>query len=132
MPPTNDMRMGDSEMHEILRLREELSRVVAENAERQQKILSLILERDQYRHQAEQKLALRREVEALLGIASAPCSDEQFSLGVERLREIVAENAKLLKVAESAQEYYDREDRFGPAARMKLYTALAALAKEEL
>ena len=80
----------------------------AENAEHQQKVLSLILERDQYRHQAEQKLALRREVEALLGIASEPCGDDQFAKGLERLRTVIAENAKLQKVVDACQAWGGR------------------------
>jgi hypothetical protein len=54
-----------------------------------QRVRELILDRDRWRTHAEQKIALRREVEELLGIPQGPACDEQFQAGVEALRKVM-------------------------------------------
>jgi len=65
-------------------------------------------ERDSYRHTAEQKWALRQEVEELLGVPHDAASDEQFRLGVEALRQMKADlavaNGRLAAVVQERDE----------------------------
>jgi hypothetical protein len=63
--------------------------------EDRKRIFNLLMERDRYKFQAEQKWAMRRELEELLGIDNAAPGDEQFKKGLKRLKELVAENKKL-------------------------------------
>jgi hypothetical protein len=63
--------------------------------EDRKRILSLLIERDRYKFEAEQKWAMRRELEELLGIDNGAPGDEQFKKGLKALKELVAENKKL-------------------------------------
>ncbi len=59
------------------------------------KILSLIFERDRWKERAEQKIALRREIQAELGI-STQCSDEDaLNKGLEAIRKLKAKKEEL-------------------------------------
>ena len=85
----------------VERLEKELSCARAANEAQHDEIMilknqrmALVEERDRYRFQAEQKMALRREIEALLGLPSAPASDEQLKAGFEALRAVVADAKK--------------------------------------
>ncbi len=53
------------------------------------------------RHRADEKVALCREVEELLGVAAGPAGDEQFEHGVARLRTVIAENKRMRAAIES-------------------------------
>jgi hypothetical protein len=48
-------------------------------------------ERDSWRMQAEQKYAMRRELEELLGVDRNDASDEQFQKGLDAIKNIIAE-----------------------------------------
>ena len=68
-----------------------------------------ISERDSWRMRAEQKYAMRRELEELLGVDRNDASDEQFQKGLDAIKNIIGErdeareqNAKLRDVAERA------------------------------
>lgn len=50
---------------------------------------SAMMDRDSYRFQAEQKYAMRRELEELLGIDNGAPGDEQFKKGLKALKEVV-------------------------------------------
>lgn len=50
------------------------------------KVLEVILERDRYRVQAEQKWRLRKELETLLGIEEGMDSDEALRVAVEKIK----------------------------------------------
>jgi seryl-tRNA synthetase len=63
--------------------------------EDRKRIFDLLMERDRYKFQAEQKWAMRRELEELLGIDPGAPGDEQFKKGLKKLKELVAENKKL-------------------------------------
>ena len=60
-----------------------------------QRILSLILERDRWRDKAEEKIALRREIEAALGIKTGQTNDESLMAGVNAIRALKAEVSRL-------------------------------------
>ena len=49
-----------------------------------------MMDRDSYRFQAEQKYAMRRELEELLGIDNGAPGDEQFKKGFNNLKAIIA------------------------------------------
>jgi len=55
---------------------------------------SAMVDRDSYRFQAEQKWAMRRELEELLGIDNGAPGDEQFKKGVKALKAVM-KKAKL-------------------------------------
>ena len=74
---------------EVARLRESLTRTDCE----------LIATRAR----ADDKIALRREVESILGVESGQAGDEQFARGVARLRGVIEENARLKR--ESAEAF---------------------------
>lgn len=50
---------------------------------------SAMMDRDSYRFQAEQKYAMRRELEELLGIDHGAPGDEQFKKGLKALKAVV-------------------------------------------
>ena len=50
------------------------------------KVMDLVLERDGYRVQAEQKWRLRRELEELLGSTEGMDSDEALRVAVEKIK----------------------------------------------
>lgn len=78
----------------------ELSKVRRERDEARKINIQLILERDRYKTKADERIALRREVELLLGMESKEASEEQFVKGLNRLRKTIQENAQLRKVAD--------------------------------
>jgi hypothetical protein len=54
-------------------------------------MMRIIIERERWRVKAEEKWAMRKELEDVLGVESAPASDEQFQKGLNRLREVLRE-----------------------------------------
>ena len=71
--------------------------------------------RDQYRERAwraellnEQRVALRRDLEALLGVESGPASDEQFERGVAAVKALIAERDAARADLETLRADYDR------------------------
>jgi hypothetical protein len=82
---------------------ETISALAEELDESRQRNIALILERDMWRAKAEEKIALRRELEALLGMDSMPASDEQFQKGIQCLRSIIEENKALIQLLDKSQ-----------------------------
>ena len=80
---------------EEITLIEDNQRLRERYEEDRKRIHGLLMERDRYKFQAEQKWAMRRELEELLGIDPGAPGDEQFKKGLKRLKELVAENKKL-------------------------------------
>ena len=76
-----------------------------------------ISERDSWRMRAEQKYAMRRELEELLGVDSNSASDEQFMKGLDSLKKIIRERDEarqaLMKIEDlfidGTDIYADRE-----------------------
>lgn len=72
--------------------------VVKERDEARKSNIQLILERERWKAKAEEKIALRCEVEALLGMESKEAGEEQFQKGLKRLRSIIEENKLLIQL----------------------------------
>jgi len=84
-----DRRQGKPNIYEaMLKLKRE-HEILSERYE------SALSGRDYWRRQAEEKWAMRRELEDLLGVDHAAASDEQFKKGVDRLKEIIQERDEM-------------------------------------
>ena len=57
--------------------------------EKNRRILQLLIERDQWRAKAEEKIALRREIDAVLEIETGDTNDEALAKGMKALRRVV-------------------------------------------
>lgn len=66
-----------------------------------------ILEKDHWRNCAEQKIALRRELESLLEIDSKAPSDEQFQAGLNKLKSTIHERDVWRDLAEQLYNYVE-------------------------
>jgi hypothetical protein len=73
---------------EICEIAEKLERERDDYMERCRTALS---ERDSWRMRAEQKYAMRRELEELLGVDQKDASDEQFQKGLDAIKNIIGE-----------------------------------------
>jgi hypothetical protein len=62
-----------------------------ERDESRNRAIAVILERDRWKMLAEEKVAMRRELEELLGVAEGPTCDEQFFKGLYALRQLIRE-----------------------------------------
>ena len=76
------LELGQKFESECLNLRREVEDLRA-------RYRSAMMDRDSYRFQAEQKFAMRRELEELLGIDNGAPGDEQFKKGLKALKEVV-------------------------------------------
>jgi len=56
-------------------------------------------ERDSWRMRAEQKYAMRRELEELLGVDQKDASDEQFQKGLDAIKNMIRERDEAREVA---------------------------------
>ena len=72
-------------------------------------------ERDSWRMRAEQKYAMRRELEELLGVDQKDASDEQFQKGLDAIKNIISERDEarnerdILRLdAQREAEHHDR------------------------
>jgi hypothetical protein len=96
-----------------------------------ERLMDLLRRKDQdlsnARFRADEKLALRREVEVLLGVESGPAGDEQFAAGVEALRKLVAERDVAIK---ALVEIADGDAQTWPNCSARRVAALA-LGREE-
>ena len=63
--------------------------------EQNRRILQLLIERDRWKAKAEEKIALRREIESVLGIQTGDTNDEALMKGVKALRQMVRLNKAL-------------------------------------
>ena len=64
-------------------------------------------ERDSWRMRAEQKYAMRRELEELLGVDQKDASDEQFKKGLDAIKNIISERDEAREDLENMQEQRD-------------------------
>lgn len=65
-----------------------------EIADHKAKVLSLIMECAKWRHLAEEKIALRREIEEALGIKTGSTNDEALAQGINAIRDLQAQAKK--------------------------------------
>jgi hypothetical protein len=78
--------------------------------------MRIIIERERWRVKAEEKWAMRKELEEVLGVESAPASDEQFQKGLNRLREVLRERdearAEVARLREDVLRWFAYIDPF--------------------
>ena len=89
--PNTALEHGRTLAAAVRDLREQVRVMREAQGEADVRLAGVEAERDRYRHVAEQKWALRKEVEDILGVPHNAASDAQFMLGVEALRKSVAE-----------------------------------------
>jgi hypothetical protein len=65
--------------------------ITKERDEARKRMMASILERERWKMRAEEKWAMRRELEELLGVESSSPCDEQFFKGIEALRQFISE-----------------------------------------
>ena len=63
-------------------------------------------ERDSWRMRAEQKYAMRRELEELLGVDQKDASDEQFQKGLDAIKNMIRERDEAREQADSYRIAY--------------------------
>jgi hypothetical protein len=86
-------------------------------------------ERDSWRMRAEQKYAMRRELEELLGVDQKDASDEQFQKGLDAIKNIIGERdeareevKELIYIAErgiALAEIDFENDKFGVVSELR-------------
>lgn len=79
---------------------------------------------------ADTKMSMRREVEEILGVESGPAGDAQFERGVERLRAVMEENARLSKTVDAILTWADERNLEGMAYQLTGLRAALAGRKE--
>jgi len=94
--PRTDAKYVDHEwdMHDHIpvefarQLERELNGALEEIEGARLRNISLIIERDRWKAKAEEKIALRREIEHLLGVDSSMTSDEALQAGLEAIHKL--------------------------------------------
>jgi hypothetical protein len=81
-------------------------------------------ERDSWRMRADQKYAMRRELEELLGVDRNDASDEQFQKGLDAIKNIIGERDEARKHLKEIEEYGTEEINVAVDLRQRLATAL--------
>lgn len=77
---------------------DEMARLERERDDYMERCRFALSERDSWRMRAEQKYAMRRELEELLGVDRNDASDEQFQKGLDAIKNIIRERDKARKV----------------------------------
>jgi hypothetical protein len=102
---------------------DEMARLERERDDYMERCRTALSERDSWRMRAEQKYAMRRELEELLGVDRNDASDEQFQKGLDAIKNIIRERDKarkfLLEIANASHF-----DNIGNWARNKAKEAL--------
>jgi hypothetical protein len=70
---------------------DEMARLERERDDYMERCRFALSERDSWRMRAEQKYAMRRELEELLGVDQKDASDEQFQKGLDAIKNIISE-----------------------------------------
>jgi len=73
---------------------------------------------------ADQKYAMRRELEELLGVDRNDASDEQFQKGLDAIKNIIGERDEARRSLEHITEYGTEEINVAVDLRQRLATAL--------
>ena len=102
---------------------DEMARLERERDDYMERCRTALSERDSWKMQADQKYAMRRELEELLGVDRNDASDEQFQKGLDAIKNIIRERDKarkfLLEIANASHF-----DNIGNWARNKAREAL--------
>jgi hypothetical protein len=102
---------------------DEMARLERERDDYMERCRTALSERDSWRMQADQKYAMRRELEELLGVDRNDASDEQFQKALDAIKNIIRERDEarkfLLEIANASHF-----DNIGNWARNKAREAL--------
>jgi hypothetical protein len=101
----------------------EMARLERERDDYMQRFRNALSERDSWRMRAEQKYAMRRELEELLGVDRNDASDEQFQKGLDSLKNIIGERDEAKQVLQEIANA-SHFDNIGNFARNKAREAL--------
>jgi hypothetical protein len=77
-------------------------------------------ERDSWRMRAEQKYAMRRELEELLGVDQKDASDEQFQKGLDAIKNIIGERDEAREKLDEEMKWHHRTHKELVEAQCKL------------
>jgi hypothetical protein len=76
---------------------DEMARLERERDDYMERCRTALSERDSWRMRAEQKYAMRRELEELLGVDRNDASDEQFKKGLDAIKNIIRERDEAIQ-----------------------------------
>lgn len=98
--------------------------------EQNRRIIQLLIERDLWQAKAEEKIALRREIETALGIETVDTNDEALAKGVKALRQRDRLDQQLTahKAALNLCEMALHSDMYGTFTELR-FESLSAIAK---
>jgi hypothetical protein len=102
---------------------DEMARLERERDDYMERCRNALSERDSWRMRAEQKYAMRRELEELLGVDRNDASDEQFQKGLDSLKNIIGERDEAKQVLQEIANA-SHFDNIGNFARNKAMEAL--------
>lgn len=77
-------------------------------------------ERDSWRMRAEQKYAMRRELEELLGVDQKDASDEQFQKGLDAIKNMIRERDEAREKLDEEMKWHHRTHKELVEAQCKL------------
>ena len=102
---------------------DEMARLERERDDYMGRCRIALSERDSWRMRADQKYAMRRELEELLGVDRNDASDEQFQKGLDSLKNIIGERDEAKQVLQEIANA-SHFDNIGNFARNKAREAL--------
>jgi hypothetical protein len=102
---------------------EEMARLERERDDYMGRCRIALSERDSWKMRADQKYAMRRELEELLGVDRNDASDEQFQKGLDSLKNIIGERDEAKQVLQEIANA-SHFDNIGNFARNKAREAL--------
>jgi hypothetical protein len=102
---------------------DEMARLERERDDYMQRFRIALSERDSWKMRADQKYAMRRELEELLGVDRNDASDEQFQKGLDSLKNIIGERDEAKQVLQEIANA-SHFDNIGNFARNKAREAL--------
>jgi hypothetical protein len=89
---------------------DEMARLERERDDYMERCRFALSERDSWRMRAEQKYAMRRELEELLGVDQKDASDEQFQKGLDAIKNIISERDEAMeKIKRQAERIRELE-----------------------
>jgi hypothetical protein len=103
---------------------DEMARLERERDDYMQRFRIALSERDSWKMRADQKYAMRRELEELLGVDRNDASDEQFQKGLDAIKNIIGERDEARRSLEHITEYGTEEINVAVDLRQRLATAL--------
>jgi hypothetical protein len=106
---------------------DEMARLERERDDYMERCRFALSERDSWRMRAEQKYAMRRELEELLGVDRNDASDEQFQKGLDAIKNIIRERDESRALSEERYGYWQDAIKEYEEMREKWMAACAEL-----